>query len=274
VQAVNEDPGVRLSEVSLERFEFLRMQADQTWSKERRNLTWFGTRDGDSILELGCGPGWITEKLSQAFPNSRITALDHNPAALDFARARMEPQAGDRIRWITGKAEQTRLPDRSFDIVYARLVFYYLPDPLAAAAEARRLLKPGGRFVVTDSDDGLFGLTVPDLPELELLLARVGESKSRSGGDRRRARRLRNILAKAGFDPIDVEAVASDSAELGAARFFPLFDPEPLRRLVLSGDITSAEAARLAEARERFLADPDVYVLRILLMLCGRNPPR
>lgn len=271
---MNEDSNIGPSKVSLERFEFLRMQADKTWTKERRNLAWFGVRDGDSILELGCGPGWITEKLSEAFPNSRITALDHNPVALDVGRSRVGPRTGDRIRWLTGKAEQTRLPDRSFDVVFARLVFYYLPDPLAAAAEARRVLKPGGLFVVTDSDDGLFGLAVPDLPELELLLARAGESKSRSGGDRRRGRQLRNILAKAGFDPIDVEAVASDSAELGAAKFFPLFDPEPLRRLVLSGEITSAEAASLAEARERFLAHPDAYVLRILLMVCGRNPPR
>ena len=250
------------------------MQADLTWPKERRNLAWFGARDGDRILELGCGPGWITEKLSEAFPHSRITALDHNPAALDFARGRLERRLGDRIEWTTGKAEQTRLPDKCFDIVYARLVFYYLPDPVAAAAEARRVLRPGGRFVVTDSDDGLFGVTVPELPELELLLARVGASKSRSGGDRRRGRLLRNVLAKAGFDPIDLEAIGFDSGEIGAEKFFPLFDPEPLQRLVASGEITPAEAARLADARKRFLADPDAYVLRILLMLCGRNPPQ
>lgn len=252
-------------------FEFLRLQVEKTWSKEYRNLSWFGADDGGSILEIGCGPGWITEKLLAAFPNSRVTALDHNPAKVEFARARMQQRFGSRVQWVVSTAEEARFPDESFDIVYARFVYYYLADPLAAAKEARRILKPGGLLVVTDGDDGLFGLTVPDLPELELVMARVGEAKRRSGGDRRRGRHLRNILAKAGFDRIEVEAIASDSSQIGAARFFPLLDPEPLQRLVRSGDITPAEAVDLAKARNRFFQDPNVYILRIMLMLFGRK---
>jgi len=250
-------------------FEFLRQQAEQTWPKERRNLVWFGARDGQSILELGCGPGWITEKLLEAFPNSRISALDHNPAMVEFARARLDRRDGVYIQWVVARAEDTGLPDAAFDIVYARLVFYYLRDPLAAAMEARRILKPGGLLVITDIDDGLFGLTIPELPELDLVMSRVSEAKSRSGGDRRRGRHMRNILAKAGFDPIEVEAIAFDSSQVGAVRFFPLLDTEQLQRLARAGDIKPAEVAQLDEARKCFFADPNVYVLRILLMFFG-----
>ena len=59
--------------------ERLRRQALTVWDKESRNLTWFGLRDGMSILELGSGPGFITEQLLALCPNSHVTCVEIDP---------------------------------------------------------------------------------------------------------------------------------------------------------------------------------------------------
>src|SRR5690242_12535608 len=59
--------------------ERLRGQAFWAWAKEARNLTWFGLRDGMSVLELGSGPGFITELLLALCPNSHITCVEIDP---------------------------------------------------------------------------------------------------------------------------------------------------------------------------------------------------
>lgn len=58
----------------------LAAQAQSGWEKEARNLSWFGLRDGMSVLELGSGPGFITEQLLALLPTSQITCveIDHN----------------------------------------------------------------------------------------------------------------------------------------------------------------------------------------------------
>ena len=56
--------------------ERLRGQALWGWDKESRNLSWFGLVDGMSILELGSGPGFVTEQLIALCPNSHITCVE------------------------------------------------------------------------------------------------------------------------------------------------------------------------------------------------------
>ena len=51
-------------------------QALWGWDKESRNLLWFGLIDGMSILELGSGPGFVTEQLIALCPNSHITCVE------------------------------------------------------------------------------------------------------------------------------------------------------------------------------------------------------
>src|SRR5438045_9724778 len=59
--------------------ERLRGQALWGWDKESRNLSWFGLTDGMSILEVGSGPGFITEQLLALYPNSHITCVEIDP---------------------------------------------------------------------------------------------------------------------------------------------------------------------------------------------------
>src|SRR5688572_30297478 len=168
--------------------DYLSQQVQRSWAKESRNLQWFGLRDGMTVLDLGCGPGHFAQRLANHLPNARITVLDTEKTMLRDARQRL----GDRASVVQAQADSTGLPEGSFDFVLARLLFQHVGDPLRVAAEAHRLLKPGGRFVITDVDDELFGVVEPRVPELGWLLERYGKAQERRGGNRRIGRALRS----------------------------------------------------------------------------------
>ncbi|HEY7063031.1 MAG TPA: class I SAM-dependent methyltransferase [Chloroflexota bacterium] len=88
------------------------------------------------VLEIGCGVGHVLSKLSA---RCDVAGLDLSPEALRQART-VVPQA-DLLR---GSADHLPFRDASFDAVLARHVLEHLPEPAAAIAELRRVLRPGG----------------------------------------------------------------------------------------------------------------------------------
>ncbi|WP_052675754.1 class I SAM-dependent methyltransferase [Paenibacillus sp. IHBB 10380] len=63
----------------------LKAQALMGWEKEYQYLEWHGLEDGMNVLEVGCGPGFVTEQLIKNLPNSKITALDFDKKLLTNA---------------------------------------------------------------------------------------------------------------------------------------------------------------------------------------------
>lgn len=102
-----------------------------------------------AVLEIGCGTGSLTALLADAAPAASITALDTDTDVL--ARARGKATA-PQIHWQEGNATQLPMADASFDRVVASLVLHHLTtsEKLAALAEARRVLRDGGRLHVAD----------------------------------------------------------------------------------------------------------------------------
>lgn len=105
----------------------------------------------NNILDLGCGAGMSTMELQKIYPYAQITGIDLSPYFLAVAKYRGE-QAQQNINWVHGAAETTGLPDSSFDLVSACLMFHELPTTAANAIleEAHRLLRPGGYLAIMD----------------------------------------------------------------------------------------------------------------------------
>src|ERR1044072_7344927 len=133
--------------------ERLRNQALLEWHKESRTLQWLGLRDGMSLLELGGGPGFITGQLLEMLPNGSVTVVERGPVLIERAKAYLADKGGDRLRIIEGSVMNMNPPDASFDLAVGRLIFQYSVDPVGADRETLRVLKPGGKLVISDIDD-------------------------------------------------------------------------------------------------------------------------
>jgi ubiquinone/menaquinone biosynthesis C-methylase UbiE len=245
--------------------DYLRRHVVRSWKKESRNLEWWGLRDGMSVLDLGCGPGHFSLLLSEWLPSAKLTAADSDARMVQAARERL----GDRATVVHAEAGGTTLPDNAFDFVIARLLFQHLADPVAVAREAFRVLKPGGRFVIIDIDDELFGVVDPELKSLPSLLGKYAELQQERGGNRHIARHLPRILGAAGFIGNDIESVAIHSDEAGLDETFPQLDRAPLDALKASGHLTRAEHAALRRERETFRSAKEPFALVLMFMACG-----
>jgi SAM-dependent methyltransferase len=250
----------------------LAAQARLGWEKESRNLSWFGLMDGMTVLELGSGPGFITESLLTLLPGSSITCLEIDPALLEKAQQYLRNKDNHHLRFVQGSVMDTRLADNSFDIAYARLLFQHLPDPIGAAKEIWRVLKPGGKLVIYDIDDEIFGLLQPPIPEFPGVLEKFGQAQSASGGNRRVGRNLWRILKAVGFCNLDLEVVPFHSDNLGIETFLPQIDPDRLLPLVRMGLVSEQELEQIRISCNKFLDSPEPYILMLSLMICGEKP--
>ncbi|MDO9709280.1 class I SAM-dependent methyltransferase [Paracraurococcus lichenis] len=100
-----------------------------------------------AVLEVAAGTGIATEVLAAALPPTvAITATDLNQAMLDHA-ARKPGLA--RVAFRPADAQDLPFPDASFDAVVCQFGAMFYPDRRRAHAEARRVLKPGGRYLLS-----------------------------------------------------------------------------------------------------------------------------
>ena len=108
-------------------------------------------RDGERILDLGCGTGTLAIAISRAAPGAAVSGFDADDAALDQARAK-QARSGTSVQWQRGLAQNLPFQDGAFDAVVSSLFFHHLlrPDKRAAFAEIARVIRPGGRLLIAD----------------------------------------------------------------------------------------------------------------------------
>ncbi|MFJ9901275.1 class I SAM-dependent methyltransferase [Streptomyces sp. NPDC091280] len=94
------------------------------------------------ILELAAGTGVLTASLLAAAPSAEVTATDLNEAMVTYGSDRA-PGA----LWRQADAQSLPFPDDAFDLVVCQFGVMFFPDKVAAFAEIRRVLAPGGRFL-------------------------------------------------------------------------------------------------------------------------------
>lgn len=249
----------------------LQSQVELSWAREARLLDWIGLRDGMRVLDLGCGPGLVAERLLARYPALELTLLDSDPVLLQLAIGRL---AGyPQVETHRASAYRTGLPDEQYDFVIARYLFQHLEHPLHAAREAARLLKPGGRLVIIDIDDMLWGIANPTFPDIVPLYAKGAAAQQARGGNRFVGRTLYRLLRDAGLHSVELEAFVYHSDEQGLAPFEPQISPDRLLVAVRRGHISQEEFAYAHHLHDKFMRAPDAFVLMVGLLAWGEKQP-
>jgi arsenite methyltransferase len=110
-------------------------------------------RPGERVLDIGSGPGMLACEMASAIaPRGSVHGVDISPSMLALARGRPPPPGAPSPEYAEADALEMPFADASFDAVASTQVYEYVADMPAALAEARRVLRPGGRLLVLDTD--------------------------------------------------------------------------------------------------------------------------
>ena len=133
---------------------------------------------GEDGLEIGCGIGFLAcEMAREIAPGGRVIGIDNSPDMITAARARAEREGfASNVEFIVGDAARLDFPSAKFDFVVAIQVYLYVAEIERALAEAARVLKPGARLVVVDTDwDSCVWLNGNRARHRRVMEARLGE---------------------------------------------------------------------------------------------------
>lgn len=149
-------------------FHVATMEDTSRWEAIRELRSWeraqLGLRVGERLLDVGCGLGDVTlAYAADVAPGGEAVGVDASAAMLRVARKRAErsPVAG-AVRFSLGDALDLDEPDASFDAVRSERTLQWVADPAAAVAEMARVLRPGGRFALIDTDWSTLTLDIGD----------------------------------------------------------------------------------------------------------------
>jgi SAM-dependent methyltransferase len=198
--------------------------------------------DRARVLEVGCGTGVITAMIAALPAVAEAVGIDPSEGLVHRAR-RHAPD----LTFDVGDGQALPYDDESFDGVVFATTLCHVPDPHAALAEARRVLRPGGSLLVFEGD---YSTATVGLAAHDPLQTCVEAGVARMVNDPWIVRRLPSMLSAAGFEP--GELVSHGYVEVAAAYIPPTLVAAGTTAMLESGIITPALGeALVTEARDR-----------------------
>src|SRR5206468_259244 len=156
----------------------------------------FGSMQGWSCLDIGCGPGGITDLLSaRVGPAGRVIGLDMDAEFLEHARL----SAPSNVEFRRGDAYGSDLPSAAFDLVHMRFVASTAGNPEGLITEAIRLARSGGIVALQEPDGSTLNCHPPH-PAWDQLKSAFMAAFKGVGADLELARRLYNLVYRAGLE--------------------------------------------------------------------------
>ncbi len=152
-------------------------------------------KPGNTVLDMGCGPGGLTRTAKAAVgPSGKVFGIDAAEEMITLARQKASG-AGLEIDFRVGLAQAMPYPDQTFDVVISRLFIHHLPGKalqMQAFGEVLRVLKPGGICFIVDFD-------LPSLPVLGKPLKMIMKNHAMPQSD---VKNIAQMLQDAGFQEV------------------------------------------------------------------------
>jgi len=249
--------------------ERLRIQSKAMAPDTLAMLDRFGPMQGWTCLDIGCGPGGVTDLLSaRVGPNGRVIGLDMDTEFLEHARA----NAPSNVEFRLDDAYGSDLPAGSFDLVHMRFVASTAGSPERLLKEATRLVRPGG-IVALQEPDGSTLNCYPPHPAWDRLKSALLAAFKGVGADLELARKLYFLVQRASFGDVQYW-----TALLAVRSIDPMVDYLPstiesLRATILKLGLLSENdlAVALADCRRHLAKSETAFTLYTVAQVWGRK---
>ena len=247
---VDEDPNVDVLIAA--------MDGTAGWDATLRLRSWerahLGLAHGERLLDVGCGLGEAALGLAQDLGDGgEVVGVDASERMLRVARSNAGA-ARCRVRFTVGDACSLEEPDNTFDAARSERTLQWLADPAAAVAEMVRVVRPGGRVSLIDTDWSTFTIDVGDDAVAALVRDGMRTERDRPSNI---GRRLHDLVGGGRLRPARENRGDADVDDLGPRRVAGtarlLLDGEPRRRprRHRSADDRRPPAVRVDDPRRR-----------------------
>lgn len=254
--------------------ERLRFQ-QQVWGPvTARFFDRLGVRRGWNCLDVGAGPGLVSAELRKRVGDEgRVTALEPSQFFLDVCRSEARAQGWTNVDFIHGIAEEAAIRPALYDLIFARWVIAFVPDPDRFLRRLLPSLKPGGIIAMQDYwYEGLSlyprGGAFDGMPDVVRAYYRS------EGGDAYVTGRALEILRREGLRIIDLAPnQLAGGPESGVAEWMHRFFVPHIPLMVDKGVLSSSEAQRVLEDWHAHRQNPNaLFFSPIVVDFAGERP--
>ena len=165
-------------------------------------LDWLGLPKGLTWLDVGCGNGAFTETLVAMNAPGEVNGIDPSEGQIAYARTRLGTKLAN---FQTASAQHLPFSDDSFDVAVMPLVISFVPDPVKAVGEMKRVVQPGGTVAAYMWDVSGGGLPVEPI---RAAMRSMGEGEANLPSHQAsREDRMRAVWEQAGLVEIETRVI-------------------------------------------------------------------
>ncbi|MCC6277769.1 MAG: methyltransferase domain-containing protein [Oligoflexia bacterium] len=224
-----------------------------------------GIGPGSKVLDLGCGPGFASLELAQLVTSKgKVIAVDESKGFVSHLNQQAAKFELPHLQAYSADAQnlQSTLNDKGFDAVYCRWLLCWLPEPQKALAEVKKILKPGGRFVIHDYFNWRAMCSAPRSKPIEKMVQAAVASFEERNGNVDIAASLPKLLRETGFVVSDFSMHARvarggglDSTFAWVSTWWHTYGP----KLVQMGKLSQSDCEQALLAIDEIGRNPDQF---------------
>lgn len=201
--------------------DLLRQVSSTAMEFEKSIWTEFKLDENAKILDLGCGPGFVSIDLAKFFPAGTVVGVDFSQELLNYAKMLQETEMLANLSFMQSDIYSLDAGSNDFELTYLRFVLQHLKSPVEALANAVKTLRPGGMLCVVDIDDDKSELH-PCPPAFKSFSSRAIRGQAASGGDRNVGGKLEKYFLDVGLLNPKVSIKTLSSHDIGIKMFLDL----------------------------------------------------
>jgi ubiquinone/menaquinone biosynthesis C-methylase UbiE len=218
-----------------------------------------GFTTGQTILDVGCGPGYASLDLANIVGHSgKIIAVDRSARFLRSLENSCRQRGISNLSTVEVDLNDAEMPSMSVDGAWARWVFAFVKNPRHLLEGLARSLRTGGIFVIHEYFDYSTWKLMPDSPELDEFVQMVMRSWREDGGEPDIARSLPGWLRELGFEVKSLNPIIDVVPPSNFVWQWPMaFVQVGIRRLVDLGYFSAQHGDEISEAIAARKSDPN-----------------